>query len=389
MARSSQPSAPRGIAPELLVSQIRSTAPYVFGDDTPEVAATPPAAFVRSLEPEALGSLSHADYFRLCLSAHFLTCATPVPTDVDNQIRKKLWPPGLPLATVLPMASLVLESAGWDFGPLTGRSCAGARGTEHEHTTIDGHAGEWFTVATAAYAALTPYASPDAKALREQILLAIGVVTERHSVVFGSLWRAGDGVGALRAAATIAHDFGDLDRVIEMWDLPVADPLRLRFHHLSVSAFDSEHKLRHQGRLWAAGELYKSIIERSSMALENHRHFALRTPRALRSHPSLRVPLGPFFDAWGHEVATRLDGEPLLEVIDALAGGAERMPKTQAYLRALHVIRRMRPDLDERSRQVARNVELRGALKLEREEHEARWSQAALAHLEDIPSRAR
>src|SRR5690606_30850456 len=66
----SRPSSNRGIAPELLLSQIRNTAPYVFGDepDAASIVATPPAAFVRSLDPEALGALSHAGYFRLCLS---------------------------------------------------------------------------------------------------------------------------------------------------------------------------------------------------------------------------------------------------------------------------------------------------------------------------------
>src|SRR5690606_26575855 len=125
----SRPSSNRGIAPELLLSQIRNTAPYVFGDepDAASIVATPPAAFVRSLDPEALGALSHAGYYRLCLSAHYLTCATLVPTDVDNQIRQKLWTRSLPLATVLEMGQLVLESGGWDFRPLTTRACCGAK----------------------------------------------------------------------------------------------------------------------------------------------------------------------------------------------------------------------------------------------------------------------
>ncbi len=377
----------RGIAPELLVSQVKNTAPYVF-DEIPDAAAilaTPPARWVREFsivdEP-----LAHLAYFRLCLSSHYLTCATLVPTDVDNQIRHKLWSPSLPLSTTIAMAELVLESRRWDFLPLTTRESFGAKGSASEGVAIHGHLGEWFTVAAGAYAALARFESADAKALRATLLAHIGEVTRQHSDVFGSLWRAKDGVGALRAAATIAHDFGDLDRVIEMWNLPVADPLRLGFKGLTLSPFDSERRLRYEGRLWAAGELYKSMIDGSSLALENHRHFALRKPRGLRSHPALRVPLGPFFDAWGHEVATRLEGESLIEVIAALTFGCERMPKTQSYARALYVIRAQHPEHDALSASVIKSH--RAVMKRSREEHEQLWSEKAMALLDEIPSRA-
>ncbi|MBN8609693.1 MAG: hypothetical protein J0L92_03880 [Deltaproteobacteria bacterium] len=389
--RASSNEPPRGIAPELLVSQVKNTAPYVF-DDHPDGAAirqTPPARFVLDFAPVD-EPLSHFAYFRLCLSAHYLSCATLVPTDVDNQIRHKLWV-GLPvkessLAITLDMARLVLESRRWDFLPLTTRESFGAKGSALEHTPICGHFGEWFTVAAGAYAALARFEQPEAKAARATLLDTIGEVTRLHAEVFGSLWRAKDGVGALRAAATIAHDFGDLDRVIDMWDVPITDPLRLQYRGLTLSPFDPERRLRYEGRLWAAGELYKSMIDGSSMALENHRHFALRKPRGLRSHPALRVPLGPFFDAWGDEVAARLEGEALLEVIDALVQGTERMPKTQSYTRALHAIRAAHPEHDALSAAVAKTH--RAVLKRSRQEHEALWSDAALALLEDIPSRA-
>jgi hypothetical protein len=381
----------RGIAPELLVSQVRSTAPYVFEDPSsaPDVIASAPAAIVRSYDREQPASLSHFEYFRLCLAAHYLTCATPVPTDVDNQIRRKLWASGLPLATALEMARLVLESRTWDFGALTSRASHGAVGTEWEHVSLSGHLGEWFTVASGAYAALGHYRAQDAKALRRELLDAIAEETERHSAVFGSVWRAKDGLGALRASASIAHDFGDLDRVIEMWDVPVADPLRLRFHRLTTSAFGPERELRHQGRLWTAGELYKAVIDGSSMALENHRHFALRKPRALRSRPELRVPLGPFMDAWGEVVATALDGESLLETVDALMSGCERLRDTVGYARALRAIEQARPELRERIDPLRkRDARLRAILATSQQDFEARWSAAALAHLDEIPSRA-
>ncbi len=381
----------RGIAPELLLSQVRNTAPYIFGeaDDAPAVVAAPPAVIVREVAQNLSATLTHFEYFRLCLAAHYVTCATPVPTDVDNQIRQTLWPEGLPLVTALEMAQLVLTSRDWDFTPLTSRTSFGAAGTELEHAPLNGHLGEWFTVATASYAALGRYRAADAKKLRAALLEAIAAETERHSEIFGSLWRAKDGLGALLASVSIAHNFGDLDRVVDAWDVNVADPLRLHFYKLGTSAFDPEGRLRHKGRLWTAGELYKASIEGSSMALENHRHFALRKPRSLRALPELRVPLAPFFDAWGARVAGTLQDEDLVETIDALVHGSERMPSAVAYPRALGAIREARPDLGARVEALAKtSPRLRTLLTTPREELEARWSAAALAHLDEIPGRA-
>jgi hypothetical protein len=187
---------------------------------------------------------------------------------------------------------------------------------------------------------------------------------------------------------SIAHNFGDLDRVVDMWDVPIADPLRLRFYKLTASAFGPERELRYKGRLWTAGELYKSVIDGSSMALENHRHFALRKPRALRSRPELRIPLGPFFDAWGADVATMLEGDDLIETIDALVYGGERLKDTVGYARALRGIAEAKPELRERTSVLGKSPRLRKVLETPREELEGRWNAAALAHLDEIPSRA-
>ena len=243
-----KPTTSRGIAPELLVSQVRSTMPYLFESDS---IALPPAVLVRAYQ-EGM-ALSHFEYFRLCVCCHYLSCATPVPTDVDNQIRFKLWPAGLPVVTAIEMGTLVLESHDWQFAQISSRTSAGAAGTPFEHELLHGHFGEWFTVASAAYAALTPYRSAEAKVMRAQLFEAIAKEIDRHAQIFGSLWRAKDGVGALLASASIAHNFGDLDRVMDMWKLPIEDPLRLRYYKLTASPFDPDLRLRFEGRLWGAG----------------------------------------------------------------------------------------------------------------------------------------
>ena len=361
--------------------------PYLFAESARDSITLTPAEIVRAYQDGM--ALSHFEYFRLCVCCHYLSCATPVPTDVDNQIRFKLWPAGLPVVTAIEMGTLVLQSHDWQFAQVSSRTSGGAIGTPFEHELLHGHFGEWFTVASAAYAALGPYRSVEAKALRAQLFEAIAKEIERHAQVFGSLWRAKDGVRALLASASIAHNFGDLDRVMDMWKLPIEDPLRLRYYKLTTSPFDPDLRLRFEGRLWGAGELYKSVIEGSSMALENHRHFALRKPRVLRSLPSLRIPLGPFFDAWGSEVA-KLEGDLLDEVVVALVEGWERLNKTVAYVRALRAILEVHPRLHEhpRVKEALRNARFRSVLEMPRDVFEAKWADAAVAHLDDIPSRA-
>jgi len=171
-----------------------------------------------------------------------------------------------------------------------------------------------------------------------------------------------------------------------MWELDVADPLRLKFYKLGANAYDADRNLRYRGRLWVAGELYKSTMsDGSSMALENHRHYALRKPKCLRTKPEFLVPTGPFFDDWGIALARglsesngRASGETF-EVVETLKEGWLRQRKTFAYGRALKSLKAAHPELDV------------GDLSLVAEskaEFEARWSREALAHMEEIPSRA-
>lgn len=395
---------PRGIAADLLLSQVNNTMPYLFDPEVgpgigPEIGDTPLARFrpaqvvtefSRALALDPKKTLSHFEYFQLCVSSHYLTCATPVPTDVDNQIRKKLWPAELPLEIALQMADFVLESRKWDFTVVTNRFVGGARGGPWEREFLSGHNGEWFTIAAGAYCALKLYADPAAEQKREEVCQAVSDEIERHSEVFASLWKAKEGVACLKASAAIAHNLGDLDRVMDMWDLFVADPLRLRFYKLSAQPFDSNGKLRYLGRLWVAGQLYKSEIQGGSMSFENHRHFALRKPRCLRKDRSLMIHMAPFLDEWGEEVArffAGADGTPseeTLEIVDALRSGWDRLPKTVGYGRALRGMMKIHPnlrieDLTKSQRQV---------LEAPQDRFEKKWAEAALQEMDDIPSRA-
>jgi hypothetical protein len=390
---------PRGIAPELLLSQVKNTMPYLFaiqGDlslsPVNPWSGFPPLDVLKSYESDSSRTLSHFDYFQLCVSSHFLTCATPVPTDVDNQIRFKLWPENLPLETAVQMARFVLEIRSWDFTLISRRYAYGAAGGDWEKQAIHGHMGEWFTVSAAAYCALKRYRDPMAQEQRQKLFENIVDEIRKHSEIFGSLWRANQGVECLKASAAISHNLGDLDRVMDMWELSVDDPLKLEYYKLGVLPFDSNRKLRFLGRLWVAGELYKSTIDGSSMALENHRHFALRKPRCLRKDAEFLVPNGPFFDAWGSKVARGLmrpDGTPseeTFEVVDALIQGWSRLPKTVGYGRALRSISEVHSDLN--IQQLIQDKAHRRVLEVPQEKFEKTWDEAAVKWMDEIPSRA-
>ena len=366
--------------------------PYLFEasrSGTPLVQSKP-ARVVLSQFADPDAEMPHLDYFRLCLSAHFLTVGTPVPTDVDNQIRRKLWNPKLPFETAAAMAELVLDARHWPYELFSPRYQLGAPGSESARLRISGHQGEWFTVAAGAYAGLGQFQEPALRGLRERIFEEITHEIRDHADVFASLWRAGDGVGCLKASASIAHNLGDLDRVMDQWELPESDPLRVEHYKLGSKAFGANGKLRLSGNLWVAGELYKSLIDGGSMAAENHRHFALRKPKVLRTRPEFLLPNGPFLDEWGTRVLGTLEVDPdsRSEVIQALVDGWIRLPGvTSGYGRALHGVFEqegyggvLRPLKEDRQR--------RRALEPARDAFEKRWATEALKHLEEIPSRA-
>jgi hypothetical protein len=382
---------PRGIDPKLLVSQVKNTMPYLFDVEAGETPLDrfPPTSIVREYESNLDHPLSHIEYFKLCVASHYLTCGSLVPTDVDNQIRHKLWPAQLPLEAALQMAQFVLDSRHWDFRWVSSRFTYGAPGGPWQKEVVTGHLGEWFTLSSAAYCALHQYSDPLAQKKRQELFDNIADEVRRHSEIFGSLWRAHEGLGCLKASASIAHNFGDLDRVMDMWNLSVGDPLRLEFYKLAISPFDSNRRLRYLGRLWVAGELYKAIIEGSSMAFENHRHFALRKPRCLRQSPTLLIPTGPFLDDWGRGVARTLAGpaglpsEQTFEVIAALKHGWERLPKTVGYGRALRGIMEVHPEVGTDLHPFSRSI-----FETSQDLFEKKWNDEALRQMDDIPSRA-
>lgn len=370
----------RGAKLEVIISHIRNTAPFIFDD---VLAAGENVEYLRWIreasDPAKAFQLTHDEYFRFALSAHWATVGTFVPTDVDNQIRFKLWHPTLPVEVTAAMAETVLRAYDWDHkvfcqrfvtSPLTGEVLAG-------------HHGEWFSVAVAAYAATKKRLPELSQKIREKIEFEV----TRHAKVYLEFKRARDGVGLLKTATLIAHNLGDLDRVLEMWKLSAGDAL---YDFAFKAGHDEPGKVaRFSGALGEAGRLNKAF-----MAPENHRHLPLREPRCLRRTTDFLLPVAPFFDEWGTRLAKHpvLDIKEIAEVVEALYNGWERvkgpdgLTVTYAYPRAVAGILESVPGgMGALSKvlpaKIERNLKtglFRSLVSVSRQRFEEQWNQMAL-----------
>jgi hypothetical protein len=341
----------RGIEPAALLAWTRNTASW---------ALQRPEPFLVRLASYAGEELSHLEYFHLCLCAHWATCGTFVPTDVDNAIRLKLWQMPESEGHREAMAELTLAALKWDYRPVTAKIVAAPSGG-----LLSTHEGTWFSVAVGAYAALrgTPKA--------DEVYAAIRAEAEREDRVFAEIVDAGDGLDILRACALLAHNFGDLDRVMDMWNLTQSDALRESLY----DAAKPGSKL-FGGRLGWAGALNQKF-----MAPENHRYLALREPRFLRTSGDLLLPIGPFLDAWGGRMAGE-PGEHVGELVRALLDGIEWTPGSAAYARALAGILEAFPGgmkklcafIPGRDQRLLSAGAVRAQLSIPRERFEAQWA---------------
>jgi len=368
----SDPDVPRGVSPTILLDQVRNTVPFLFEDgrsaydDVPHLAELRRAYRAWQLDGD-LPPLSLVRYYRLCLCAHHATVASFVPTDVDNQIRFKLWHPSLSTETMRQLAEVVTESGGWRWDLMSVR---GVRSPLSGEAT-SGHNGEWFSSAAAAYGALRRRRPDDAAGIAGAILREV----RRELGIFADCRKSRDGIAMMKAAVVIAHNLGDLQRVLEMWQIDAGDPL--------VEAVERE-KARPEQQ-WSAE------LNRRWMAAENHRHFALRGPKCLRRSPTSLLPIGPFFDEWGAQLTRELAAEEIGEVVEALIAGWQwlenKEPKsTVGYCRALAGIEeafagglnKLAAYLPARVAREWKTGTLRATCSIPRRRFEEQWKQAAL-----------
>lgn len=315
----------RGISPEILFKHIDNTAAFLFAPGAPEAEFLERLRAYRQRPKEPL---THLEYFDLCLSAHYATVATYVPTDVDNQIRHRLWDQKLEPQISTAMAELTLASRLWNFRSVTVRT---AEHYADPKRYLSGHQGEWFSVAVGAYAKH----KASQKELAELVVQEIISELREEAEIYLSHRENKSGIGLLKACALIAHNLGDLDRVIDQWDLPPEDPLRKQVYKLGHEKRESKVlPLSHY--LVEAGELNKAV-----MASENHRHYPLRAPKALRRSLDFLLPVSPFLEAWGAKIARHpeLSESELTEIVLALIEGFAKLSTAKTplygYARAL------------------------------------------------------
>lgn len=307
-----------GIQNSVLVEQVRNTAGWLWLD--PRCAALT-ALFDGAGDepPEDSAALLRA--FRLRLAAHYATVATFVPTDVDAHIRHHSWV-AVPDAAVFEQArALVDEAAARDARVVSARVTCG----------VSGHDGEWLSVRAGALGRALVLGLDDEA---ERLATLIDAELERERRLFAAaLDEASPATTTLALATTIAHNLGDLSRVVDDWPrAPRVAEYQARYSrlgHMDGAAARREFFL--------AGALNKEL-----MALENHRFLALRKPRALRRGRELLLPVGPWFDAWGEALcgSELLGDDERGEVVAALVELHLRSPTQEGCLRALAGIHR-------------------------------------------------
>jgi len=307
-----------GILNSVLVAQVRNTAAWLWAEPAAAgLLAVFDSAVDESLEsPDAL-----LRALRLRLAAHYATVATFVPTDVDAHIRHHMWMTIADPEVLSAAVGHTDEAAARDPKLVSERVTNG----------ISGHNGEWLSVRAGALGrALTLGALPETDRLCTQIDADLA---HEERVFAEALDGGAPATTVLALATTLAHNLGDLSRVVDAWPRAVEAPaIRERYSQLGHAGRGNERR-----NFLLAGALNKEI-----MALENHRFLALRKPRALRRSRSLLLPVGPWFDAWGEALlrSEHLDNADRAEVVTALIELHLASPAQQGCLRALAGIHR-------------------------------------------------
>lgn len=311
-----------GIAPNILLKHVENTNPFLFAGEietTGEKRAYLAKLVFYKKNLSGLKNIDLAEYFYICMSAHWATAGTFVPTDVDNQIREGLWKHGLIEKYIQKMARTTIDAWTWDYEQVTNRKSY----NPSENQLMSTHEGTWLSVAIGAYCALKKYKREELATEVADVILA---EIEKEEKLLISLREKRDHINFLRSTALMAHNFGDLDRVIDQWEMAEDDPFRLRIYKLG-------HKLNEN---YSPILAYSGQVNKQFLSVENHRHMSMRQPKCLRRSHRFLIPVGPFMDGWGTTLgeATNLSNEEKGEIVVALFEGFTRQDLAAGYTRA-------------------------------------------------------
>jgi hypothetical protein len=312
-----------GIAPNLLLKQVEVTAPFLFqGELNTDTVETYYLKKLRLYKKnlKSLANIDLTEYFYICMAAHWATAGTFVPTDVDNQIRKKLWNHSSIKKHIHKMTRLTIESWKWDYQQVTNRKSYNRTNNQ----VISTHEGTWLSVAIGAYCALVKNKELILQREIEDIILS--EIKKEESLLI-QLREDRDHINFLRAAPLMAHNFGDLDRVMIQWDMNNDDKFCQKIYKLG-------HQLNKE---YSPILVYTGKVNKQFSSKENHRHMSMRRPKCLRKSHKFLIPVGPFMDQWGQDLgaSSLLSIEEKAEVVGALYEGFKRQDQALGYGRAL------------------------------------------------------
>lgn len=311
-----------GIAPNLLLKDIEVTAPYIFKGEINLEGKD--RAYLEKLVfyKKNLNSLKHlnlTEYFHLCMSAHWATAGTYVPTNVDNQIREGLWKHKETAVHIERMARITIDSWRWNYEEVTNRKSYNPSNGQVMST----HEGTWLSVAIGAYNALVKHKRDGFAAEVADVILS---EIDKEEKLLLELREQRDSINFLRSTALMAHNFGDLDRVIDQWEMPLDNPFRKRIYKLG-------HQLNEK---YSPIFVFAGMVNKTFLSVENHRHMSMRQPRCLRRSHHFLIPVGPFMDEWGENLgkSNDLSISEKGEIIGALFEGYKRQDQAFGYARA-------------------------------------------------------
>ena len=258
-----------GIAPNILIKHVENTAPFLFAGEL--ATTTPTTNYLNKLifykkNLNQLKNINLTEYFSICLSAHWATAGTFVPTDVDNQIRESLWRHEEIGRHIERMAKLTIEAWNWDYTQVTNRKSYNLSNNQVMST----HEGTWLSVAIGAYNALIKNKRND---LAQDVADVILAEIEKEEKLLLVLQEKRDHINYLRSCALMSHNFGDLDRVIDQWQMSDDDPFKKRIYKLGHRLNDSYSPIL----------CFSGLVNKEFLSVENHRHMSLRQPKALRN----------------------------------------------------------------------------------------------------------
>lgn len=332
------------IDPDNLIGLVKNTVPFIFlPENQKELSVSkifetyPEKGWLYILNsfllhPEAFNEQTKAikwyEYFLLCISAHYASVMTFVPTDVDNKIRMTLWNDMEKRSVIEKMIEAVLQIQKWDMSEVSKRTFF-----DDEYGKLAGHDGEYLTILGGALGCCL---FNEWKELAELVEKKIDEELNRENLIFKKyLHKNGREIDLLKVCAILTHNTGDLLRAIGMWNIN----LNLIIHY--KKKYMGMMKKNDNGfRFFEAGLIYNEFLTH-----DNGRHLALRAPKIFRVANDFLLPIGPFFEEWGEMLGKNpiVKENDIIEIINALLDAAERTPLQKGYSRALAGLNRTLP----------------------------------------------